>query len=131
MLQRIATGPDLSKPLNEAEAEYGMRLILNGECDPVQAGIFLIALRMKRETPAENRGVLSAIRKTTRTATVAVDDLVDLLADPYNGYAYLAVRAVSASGLERLWRAVRKPWRVQYGAKVWRNTRAGPRGSWD
>lgn len=85
MLQRIATGPDLSKPLNEAEAEFGMRLILNGECDPVQAGIFLIALRMKRETPAENRGVLSAIRKATRTATVAVDDLVDL-ADPYNGY---------------------------------------------
>jgi len=86
MLQRIATGPDLSKPLSQTEACYGMQLILDGAADPVQAAIFLIALRMKRETAEENRGVLDAIRAATETVHVAVDDLVDL-ADPYNGYA--------------------------------------------
>jgi anthranilate phosphoribosyltransferase len=86
MIGRIATGPELSKPLSEAEARYGMRCILEHDADPVQAAIFLIALRMKRETPAENRGVLAAIRDATATVPVDVDDLVDL-ADPYNGYA--------------------------------------------
>jgi anthranilate phosphoribosyltransferase len=86
MIGRIATGPELSKPLSEAEARYGMRCILQPEADPVQSAIFLIALRMKRETPAENRGVLAAIRDAIDTQAVDVDDLVDL-ADPYNGFA--------------------------------------------
>jgi anthranilate phosphoribosyltransferase len=85
MIQRIATGPDLSKDLSEAEASYGMQLILNGHADAVQSGIFLIALRMKRETPAENRGILDAIRNATTRATAPVADLLDI-ADPYNGY---------------------------------------------
>jgi len=86
MIGRIATGPELSKPLSEAEARYGMRCILEHDADPVQSAIFLIALRMKRETPEENRGVLAAIRDATETADVDVDDLVDL-ADPYSGYS--------------------------------------------
>lgn len=86
MLQRIATGPDLSKPLKQSEACHGMRLILDRAVDDVQAAIFLIALRMKRETPEENRGVLDAIRSVIADTIVDVDDLVEV-ADPYNGYA--------------------------------------------
>lgn len=85
MLQRIATGPELSKDLSEAEAELGMSLILSGEADPVQSAIYLIALRMKRETAAENRGTLSAIRARTHRATANVPELIDI-ADPYSGY---------------------------------------------
>ncbi len=84
IIQRIATGPELSKDISREEARAGMRSILEGQVDPVQAGIFLIALRMKRETDDENRGILEAIREVTRTVTAPVDEIMDL-ADPYDG----------------------------------------------
>jgi anthranilate phosphoribosyltransferase len=85
ILKRIATGPELSKDISREEACAGMRLVLDAEVDPVQAGVFLIALRMKRETDEENRGVLEAIREATLRATAPVDEVLDL-GDPYDGY---------------------------------------------
>lgn len=85
-LQRIATGPELSKDLSRDETCSAMRLILDGQVDPVQAGVFLIALRMKRETDDENRGVLRALIDAAEIATAPVDDVVDI-ADPYDGHA--------------------------------------------
>ena len=85
ILQRIATGPELSKDISREEAREGMRLVLEGAVDPVQAGVFLIALRMKRETDEENRGLLEAIREATGRATAPVDEVLDL-GDPYDGY---------------------------------------------
>ena len=85
IIQRIATGPELSKDITQEEARAGMRGILEGEIDPVRAGIFLIALRMKRETAEENRGVLQAILDLRDAATAEVDEVVDI-ADPYDGY---------------------------------------------
>jgi len=85
IIQRIATGPELSKDISQAEAHLAMKAILDGEVDEVQAAIFFIALRMKRETADENRGVLDAIRAATRTITAEVDEVVDI-ADPYDGY---------------------------------------------
>lgn len=85
ILKRIATGPELSKDISYEEARTGMRYVLDDAVDPVQAGIFLIALRMKRETDDENRGVLQAIRDATHTVTADVDEVLDL-ADPYDGF---------------------------------------------
>jgi anthranilate phosphoribosyltransferase len=85
ILKRIATGPELSKDIPREEARAGMRLVLDGAVDPVQAGVFLIALRMKRETDDENRGLLEAIRDATLRATAPVDEVLDL-GDPYDGY---------------------------------------------
>jgi anthranilate phosphoribosyltransferase len=85
IIQRIATGPDLSKDISELEAELGMRAILDEQVDPVQAGIFFIALRMKRETMEENKGVLNALRAITDAVTADVDEVLDI-ADPYDGY---------------------------------------------
>ncbi|OGI46858.1 MAG: anthranilate phosphoribosyltransferase [Candidatus Muproteobacteria bacterium RBG_16_65_34] len=85
ILQRIATGPELSKDISREEAHAGMRLVLDGEVDPVQAGIFLIALRMKRETDDENLGMLDALREAARIVTAPVDEVIDI-ADPYDGY---------------------------------------------
>ncbi|HHI75775.1 MAG TPA: anthranilate phosphoribosyltransferase, partial [Gammaproteobacteria bacterium] len=85
IIQRIATGPDLSKDISEEEARLGLLGVIQNAVDPVRAAIFLIALRMKRETREENRGALQAILDTTRRATVEVDELLDL-ADPYDGY---------------------------------------------
>ncbi len=85
VIRRIATGPELSKDISQEEARLAMKGVLEEAVDPVQAAIFLIALRMKRETEAENKGVLEAIRDATIRVTADVDELVDLV-DPYNGY---------------------------------------------
>jgi anthranilate phosphoribosyltransferase len=85
ILQRIATGPELSKDISLEEARVGMKAILDNQVDPIQAGIFLIALRMKRETDDEVRGILDAVREVTDTRTADVDEVVDI-ADPYDGY---------------------------------------------
>jgi anthranilate phosphoribosyltransferase len=84
ILKRIATGPELSKDLSRDEACAGMRCVLDGRVDPVQAGVFLIALRMKRETDDENLGLLDAIRDATHRVTAPVDELIDI-GDPYDG----------------------------------------------
>jgi anthranilate phosphoribosyltransferase len=86
IIKRIATGPELSKDISLEEARDGMRFVLDDQVDPVQAGIFLIALRMKRETDDENLGVLEAIREATCTVTAPVDEVMDI-ADPYDGFS--------------------------------------------
>lgn len=85
-IKKVATGPHLSKDLSSDEAHDAMAEILTGEADPVRAAIFLIALRMKRETDDENWGLLSAIREVSNHAVAEVDSLLDLQ-DPYNGYS--------------------------------------------
>lgn len=84
-IQRVATGPEMSKDLSREEARDGMRLILQDRVDPVQMGIFLIALRMKRETDEENLGVLDALLESTRVVEAPVPEVVTLT-DPFNGY---------------------------------------------
>ena len=84
-IQRVATGPEYSKDISFEEARDAMSHILNGSADPVQAGIFLIALRMKRETLDENGGSLQAIIDTAKIVTADVDYVIDV-ADPYDGY---------------------------------------------
>lgn len=85
IIQRIATGPELSKNISLEEARVGMKAILDNQIDPVQAAIFFIALRMKRETMDENKGILDAVLETTKRVTAEVDEVVDI-ADPYDGY---------------------------------------------
>lgn len=84
-IKRIATGPKMSKDLSLTEARDGMELILSGQISQVQAAIFLIALRMKRESGDENLGILEALRASTQFAVAPVEELVDL-ADPYDGF---------------------------------------------
>lgn len=85
IIQRIATGPDLSKDISRVEAHLGTKAIIENRIDPIQIGIFFIALRMKRETMDENIGVLDAVLETTQRVTAAVDEVVDI-GDPYDGY---------------------------------------------
>jgi len=84
-IQRVATGPELSKNLSYDEARAVMLAILQGTTNPVQAGVFLIGLRMKRETDIELQGVMDALRQSTSTMTAAIDDVV-VVSDPYNGF---------------------------------------------
>ncbi len=83
-IQKVATGPEYSKNLSFEEAKAGMELILCGEADPVQAAVYLIALRMKRETHAENEGILQAILDARVHVKSNAEEIVDI-GDPYNG----------------------------------------------
>ncbi|QKT04021.1 anthranilate phosphoribosyltransferase [Ectothiorhodospiraceae bacterium 2226] len=85
-IQKVATGPEYSKDLSVEEAQAAMALALTGRADPVQLGVFLIALRMKRETNEENIGVLRALRATCVQVQAPVDEVFDV-ADPYDGFA--------------------------------------------
>jgi anthranilate phosphoribosyltransferase len=85
IIQRIATGPDLSKDISREEAHLGTKAIIDNHIDPIQVGIYFIALRMKRETLDENRGALDAVLETTLRVTAPVDEVVDI-GDPYDGY---------------------------------------------
>ena len=84
-IQKVATGPEYSKDLSFDEAHAAMRTVLEGRADPVQTAVFLIALRMKRETDDENAGVLQAIMDSMQHVTAEVDEVLDI-ADPYDGY---------------------------------------------
>lgn len=83
-IQKVATGPEYSKNLPYEEARIAMKDILAEGSDPVRAAIYLIALRMKRETDDENKGTLQAILDVTDHQEADVDELVDI-ADPYDG----------------------------------------------
>ena len=75
IIQRIATGPDMSKDISLEEARAGMKAILEDDIDPVQSAIFLIALRMKRESDDENKGILDGIRDKAISITADVDEV--------------------------------------------------------
>ena len=85
VIQRVATGPELSKNISREEAKASMNSILNREVSDVRSAIFLIALRMKRETEDENLGVQDAMNDNTSQISCALDDVINI-ADPYDGY---------------------------------------------
>ncbi|HEY8486537.1 MAG TPA: anthranilate phosphoribosyltransferase, partial [Limnochordales bacterium] len=59
-IARLVEGHDLEEP----EAEAAMGTIMAGEATPAQIGAFLVALRMKGETPAEVAGCARALRRS-------------------------------------------------------------------
>ena len=84
-LQKIATGPKMSKDLSEAEAEDALTLILREEVSKIRSAIFLIAARMKLETLEENIGYWKAMDKTTIRNPIQLDHLLQI-ADPFDGF---------------------------------------------
>ena len=85
IIERIATGPEMSRDISRADARDGMAAVLDGEVGDVQAALFLIALRMKRETMEENLGVLEALMASNGNDAPPVDELLTI-GDPFNGF---------------------------------------------
>ena len=85
LLQRIATGPEMSKDVSREEARCGMQIVLEDLVHPVQSALYLIALRLKRESDEELLGVQQALLDATTRTTADVEELVEI-ADPFNGY---------------------------------------------
>jgi anthranilate phosphoribosyltransferase len=72
-LQRLLDGHDLTRD----EAREVMGGIMRGEATPAQIGGFLIALRVKGETPNEIAGCAEAMREHVLAVRPQRDDLVD------------------------------------------------------
>ena len=84
-LQKIATGPKMSKNLTEVEAEDALALILNEKVSTVRSAVFLIAARMKLETLEENIGYWRAMDKSTVRYPIKLERLLQI-ADPFDGF---------------------------------------------
>ena len=84
-IKRICTGPELSKDISFEEARDAMHLILDGDANEVQAALFLIGLRVKRETDDEFKGIQQALINTSEIITADVSEVV-AISDPYNGF---------------------------------------------
>src|ERR671934_396611 len=72
-LQRLLDGHDLTRD----EAREVMSGIMRGEATPAQIGGFLIALRVKGETPNEIAGCAEAMREHVLAVRPQRNDLVD------------------------------------------------------
>jgi anthranilate phosphoribosyltransferase len=72
-LQRLLDGHDLSR----VEARTVMDAIMSGDATPAQIGGFLVALRVKGETPDEIAGCAEAMREHVLSVHPQRDDLVD------------------------------------------------------
>jgi anthranilate phosphoribosyltransferase len=73
LLNRLLDGKGLSR----AEARDVMGEIMRGEATPAQIGAFLVALRVKGETPDEIAGCAEAMREHVLAVRPRRDDLVD------------------------------------------------------
>ncbi|MEK9673485.1 MAG: glycosyl transferase family protein [Rhodospirillaceae bacterium] len=62
----IARGPNLSRPLTEAEMYDATRMILEDRVEPIQLGAFLCVLRVRTEDPGEAAGFVRAVKETIR-----------------------------------------------------------------
>ena len=74
-LRTIGRGATLGRPLDEAEAEQAMGMILDDAVEPVQLGAFLLVLRYRTETPAELAGFVRAARARSAPAGATTVDL--------------------------------------------------------
>lgn len=68
VIKAVGTGPRGSRALTFDEAHSATAGLLAGEVSPVQAGAFLVAMRIKGETPGELAGITQALRDAARSA---------------------------------------------------------------
>jgi anthranilate phosphoribosyltransferase len=67
VIKAVGSGPRGSRALTFDEARGATASLLAGEVSPVQAGAFLVAMRIKGETPPELAGVAQALRDAARS----------------------------------------------------------------
>lgn len=84
-IQKIAVGPNRGRDIDRVHAQSVMQQILTGNIDEVQTAVFLIAMRMKRESINEFLGLFDALQESLTTTVVELPELL-CLADPFDGY---------------------------------------------
>jgi len=92
-IQKVIDRRDLTRN----EAFETMESIMGGEATPAQIGAFLIALRMKGETPAEIAGFAQSMRnKATKVATTRTTPLLDIVGTGGDGKHTINVSTISS-----------------------------------
>src|SRR5581483_6736990 len=91
-LERLLDGHHLARD----EAREAMGAIMAGEATPAQIGGFLVALRLKGETPDEIAGFAEAIRGHVLDVTPRRDDLVDTAGTGGDGQATINISTAAA-----------------------------------
>ena len=84
------------RDLSREEARDAMGTIMSGDATPAQIGGFLIALRMKGETPDEIAGFAEAIRGHVLAVRPQRDDLVDTAGTGGDGQATINISTAAA-----------------------------------
>jgi anthranilate phosphoribosyltransferase len=90
-LAKLVLGQDLSRP----EAHAAMRSLVQGEATPSQIAGFVIALRMKGETPDEIAG-LAEVMRDAATHVDAGPDVVDVVGTGGDGTGTFNISTLSA-----------------------------------
>src|SRR5579862_243589 len=90
-LAKLVQGQDLSR----AEAQAAMRTLVAGEATPAQIAGFMIALRMKGETPEEIAG-LAEVMRSAATRVHAGPNVVDVVGTGGDGADTLNISTMSA-----------------------------------
>ena len=91
-LAKLLDGHDLSRE----QSREAMGAIMTGEATPGQIGGFLIALRIKGETPDEIAGFAEAIRGQVLAVRPKRDDLVDTAGTGGDGQATINISTAAA-----------------------------------
>ena len=91
-LGRLLEGDDLTRE----EARQAMGEIMAGEATDAQIGGFLVALRIKGETPDEIAGFAEAIREQALVVRPERTDLVDVVGTGGDGHATLNISTAAA-----------------------------------
>ena len=91
-LARLLDGHDLDR----AQAREVMNEIMAGETTQAQIGGFLVALRLKGETPDEIAGFAEAIREQAVVVRPQRDDLVDVVGTGGDGQRTLNISTAAA-----------------------------------
>ena len=84
------------RPLSRAQAHGVMDEIMRGEATPAQIGGFLVALRLKGETPDEIAGCAEAMREHVLVVRPERDDLVDTAGTGCDGASTINISTAAA-----------------------------------
>jgi anthranilate phosphoribosyltransferase len=91
-LERVSAGGDLDAD----EAQQAMSVIMRGDATPAQIAGFLIALRVKGETPAEIAGCVRAMRQYVVAVKPRRTDLVDIVGTGGDGASTINISTAAA-----------------------------------
>lgn len=96
LIKAIATGRRGSRDLTFEEAHAATWALLTGEATRAQAGAFLVAMRVKGESPEELAGAASALREATAPLAAVTDRPLVVSAGAYDGVARAPALSLAA-----------------------------------
>lgn len=84
-LKDIGRGKDGARPMTREQACHAWSLLLNGDTDALTTGAFLMAMRIKGETPQEMAGFLDATHAALQYPDWPQDERLTVVIPSYNG----------------------------------------------